>query len=120
MKTETHYESLVSNAIAFLSGNPELLTEVISDFSNQISFLHAVCQNCIIDCHGCINNCPYPKSWPESTVPVDLSSGRFTLEGFALCSGKDEGKVAGYMNLWDDKNNKVYSKACVISLPCTH
>jgi hypothetical protein len=112
---ETSPQKILEYAFSVLSGpfGPEL----IASFSSQIGFLKIMCKQCLIDCRGCINNCPHPECWPDTTVIMGPTFGRVTLEGFQIGEGKDAGKIAGYVSLRDAWENKIYSEPCIITLP---
>ena len=112
-------ERLVVHAMAVLDGDSRL--ELLTDFSGQLGFLSAACDDCLINCGGCIENCPLPQCWPETTIlESPKHDASVTLEGFAIGSGKDEGKVAGYFIVRDKKRNNIYSHPCIIHLPLDH
>ena len=109
-------ERLVEHAAAILDGDVGL--ELLTDFSGQLGFLFAACDDCLLDCGGCIDNCPYPCSWPETTIlKSPAHDAVVTLEGFAIGSGKNEGEVAGHFIVRDKKRNNIYSHPCIIHLP---
>lgn len=115
---ENSVQKIVEYAFSVLSGpyGPEL----IASFSSQISFLKIMCKQCLIDCRGCINNCPHPECWPDTTIIMGPAFGRVALEGHLIGIGKDAGRVAGFISLRDLLENKIYSQPCVITLPYDH
>jgi hypothetical protein len=114
----SQYDNLLSHAMDVLSGNHG--AEILAGFSSQVGFLRVLCDTCLIDCKGCISDCPYPECWPDATIIMSPHLWRVALEGFVFGTGADEGKMAGYMILRDEKENKVYSRPCVITLPYDH
>jgi hypothetical protein len=115
METSHSCDSLVAAALSVLSG--DLGVEILVGFSTQVSFLKVLCNNCFLDCHGCIDNCPHPESWPETTLLNSPTNDKVIFEGCAIGAGKDVGKVAGYLIVRDAQFNKVYSEPCVLTLP---
>jgi hypothetical protein len=109
------YDYLLSNAMSVLSGDHG--AEILAGFSTQVGFLKEVCKNCLIDCYGCIEDCPHPECWPDETIMFSPTQERVALEGFVFGTGEDRGKMAGYLIVRDKKENKIYSRPCVITLP---
>lgn len=118
METSRSYDSLVSDALSVLSG--DLGVEILVGFSTQLSFLKVLCSNCFLDCHGCIDNCPHPESWPETTLLTSPTKDKVILEGYAMGAGEDTGKMAVYLIVRDVKFNKIYSQPGVVTLPYDH
>ena len=99
MAGNVSYEKIVDHALAILSG--QNAPELIAGFSSQLGFLKVVCENCcIVGCYGYQENCPFPTCLPDTTIML-MEGGRVSLEGFAIGTGKDEGRVAAYLTIRD-------------------
>lgn len=90
-------------------------------FASQLLFLWEVCDRCLIGvegCGGCIEKCPHSHAWPEETVTYIGDEGDTAkLEGFAW---PHEGKMPGYVRVYDHEGNKKQQQPVVITLPQTH
>ena len=94
----------------------------MASFAEQLIFLFETCKICLLGiqgCRGCIEHCVHPEAWPEETVTYYGDEGDTArLHGWAM--PEEDGRMPGYVKVYDSEGNPKHKRMVMITLPQLH